>query len=244
MTVSRIFPCNAKIISACAAFLCVTSPLALHAQNVNKTEPVIVVQASGDEQAKPDIAIINLAVETEGETADSALNANNGTMNKVLDAFKKDGIENADLMTSGLSIYRVEENEKTKKANTPLYRVSNSLSVRVRDINRAGKIFDEAMKLGVNSVNGITFTNADTKPYLINARKKAVAEAIAKAKTLAESANVKLGNVITIAEDNSGNMMMPRLMAASAAAYRNETNFSSGELDYKVNVTMTFAIEQ
>nr|WP_225868234.1 SIMPL domain-containing protein [Bartonella apis] len=208
---------------------------------MNKTEPVIVVQATGDEQAKPDIAIINLAVETEGETADSALNANNGTMNKVLDAFKKDGIENADLMTSGLAIYRVEEN---KKANTPLYRVSNSLSVRVRDINKAGKIFDEAMKLGVNSVNGITFTNADTKPYLTNARKKAVAEAIAKAKTLAESANVKLGNVITIAEDNSGNMMMPRLMSASATAYRNETNFSSGELDYKVNVTMTFAIEQ
>ncbi|OLY46016.1 hypothetical protein PEB0150_010060 [Bartonella apis] len=232
-----------KTAAMLAGLLCVALPFTLHAEsiNMNKTEPVIVVQATGDEQAKPDIAIINLAVETEGETADSALNANNGTMNKVLDAFKKDGIENADLMTSGLAIYRVEEN---KKANTPLYRVSNSLSVRVRDINKAGKIFDEAMKLGVNSVNGITFTNADTKPYLTNARKKAVAEAIAKAKTLAESANVKLGNVITIAEDNSGNMMMPRLMSASATAYRNETNFSSGELDYKVNVTMTFAIEQ
>ncbi len=48
MTVSRIFPRNAEMIAACAAFLCVTSPLALHAQNVNKTEPVIVVQATGD----------------------------------------------------------------------------------------------------------------------------------------------------------------------------------------------------
>lgn len=241
---TNFIPNHFKTATTLAGLLCVALPLSGLAQEETGKVPTIIVQATGSEQAKPDIAIISLAVQSDGKTADSALTANNATMNKVLQSFHDNGIEPRDLTTSDLSIYQIDRDDKDNKKSEPLYRVSNSLSVRVRDISKAGKIFDEAMKLGVNSVNGISFANADTKPFLVNARKKAVSEAIEKAKTLAEAANVKLGPVMTISEDNAINTMMPRLMSTARPSAQSDTNFASGELDYKVNVTVTFAIDQ
>lgn len=241
---TSFIPNHFKTATALASLLCVALPVSGLAQEGTGKVQTIIVQATGYEQAKPDIAIISLAVHSDGKTADSALAANNATMNKVLQSFHDNGIESRDLTTSDLSIYQIDPDNNGNKKSGPIYRVSNSLNVRVRDISKAGKIFDEAMKLGVNSVNGISFANADTKPFLINARKKAVSEAIEKAKTLAEAANVKLGSVITISEDNAVNTMMPRLMSAAKPSAQSDTNFASGELDYKVNVTVTFAIDQ
>ncbi|WP_297323047.1 SIMPL domain-containing protein [uncultured Bartonella sp.] len=233
-----------KNIVTLGGLFCCTLSIPAFAEGGASKQPTIIVQATGHEQASPDIAIINLAVQNEGNSADSVLSANNATMNRIIQSLKQDGVEPRDLMTSDLSIYPVDKAENNKKSVGPRYRVSNGLTVRVRDINKAGKIFDEAMKLGVNSVNGISFVNADAKPYLANARKKAVSDAIEKAKTLAEAANVKLGSVITISEENSTNSIMPRLMSAAAPAAQTDSNFAAGELDYKVNVTITFEIGQ
>lgn len=237
-------PRHLKSVACLAGFVYLSLPIALYAEGGASKQPTIIVEATGYEQAKPDIAIINLAVQNEGSSAQSALADNNETMNKVLQHLKEDGVDPRDLLTSDLSIYQIDRDDKSKKPVEMRYRVSNGLTVRVRDIKKAGKIFDEAMKLGVNSVNGISFANADTKPYLANARKKAVSEAIEKAETLADAANVKLGSIVTISEENATNMMMPRLMSAAAPAAQMGSNFASGELDYKVNVTITFAIEQ
>ncbi|WP_208432068.1 SIMPL domain-containing protein, partial [Bartonella bovis] len=132
----------------------------------------------------PDMAIINLAIVTYDKTAQKALTANNKSMNDIVNAFKNNGIQTNDLQTSGLSIYQSNpDKHHEKKNNEKLYHVTNSLTVRIRDLANAGKIFDQAIALGVNSVNDITFTNADIKPFYQEARKKAIAEAIEKAET-------------------------------------------------------------
>nr|WEQ92350.1 rC3 [synthetic construct] len=115
---------------------------------------------------------------TQDKTAQKALADNNKSMNDIINAFKNNGIQANDLQTSGLSIYQSNPNkDHEKKNNGIVYHVSNSLTVRIRDLSNAGKIFDQAMALGVNSVHGITFTNANTKPFYQEARKKAIAEA-------------------------------------------------------------------
>nr|WEQ92348.1 rC1 [synthetic construct] len=103
---------------------------------------------------------------TQDKTAQKALADNNKSMNDIINAFKNNGIQANDLQTSGLSIYQSNPNkDHEKKNNGIVYHVSNSLTVRIRDLSNAGKIFDQAMALGVNSVHGITFTNANTKPF-------------------------------------------------------------------------------
>ncbi|MDD9330926.1 MAG: SIMPL domain-containing protein, partial [Bartonella sp.] len=80
-------------------------------------------------------------------------------------------------------------------------------------------------------VNGITFTNADVKPFYQDARKKAIAEAIEKAETIAQAANLKLGKIIEINENNDGYHLSPRLMSRAANVSDADTNFSAGELN-------------
>ncbi|WP_208434054.1 SIMPL domain-containing protein [Bartonella taylorii] len=220
------------------------SSLPIHAGESKMKNATIRVTATGESQATPDMAIINLAVVTYDKTAQKALAANNKSMNDIINAFKNNGIQANDLQTSGLSIYQSNLDKHHEKKNTErLYHVSNSLTVRIRDLANAGKIFDQAMALGVNSVNGITFTNADTKPFYQEARKKAITEAIEKAETIAQAANLKLGKIIEINENNDNYYPSPRLMSSASRASYADTNFSGGELGYNVSVTVVFAID-
>ncbi|OPB32047.1 SIMPL domain-containing protein [Bartonella sp. AR 15-3] len=222
-----------------------TTSLVVHAEETIKDASTITVTATGENQATPDMAIINLAVVTYDVTAQKALAANNKFMNDIMNTFKNNGIHANDLQTSGLSIYQITSDKKQEKKNNEItYHVSNSLTVNIRDLANAGKLFDQAMALGVNSVNGITFTNANTKPLYKEARKKAVTEAIAKAETLAQAANVKLGKIIKINESNNEYYPTPRLMSRAQPADYADTNFSGGELNYHVSVTITFAIDE
>ncbi|WP_336279501.1 SIMPL domain-containing protein [Bartonella sp. CB175] len=231
-----------KTAMAVALALLATS-LNAHAEENKVESQTITVTAIGESHATPDIAIINLAIVTQNKTAQKALAANNKSMNSVRNSFKNSGIQENDLQTSGLSIYQSYPDQDNKKNhNEALYHVSNSLTVRIRDLSKTGKIFDQAMALGVNSINGITFINGDTKPLYQEARKKAVSEAIEKAETIAQAANLKLGKIIKINETENRYNPTPRLMSIANKSYA-DTNFSSGELNYNVSITVTFAVE-
>ncbi|KEC54637.1 SIMPL domain-containing protein [Bartonella koehlerae] len=224
--------------------LLAASPIT-HAEESKMKNATITVTATGENQATPDMAIINFAVVTHNKTAQKALADNNKSMNDIVNAFKNNGIQENDLQTSGLSIYQSNQgkhHEKKNNGNGIVYHVSNSLTVRIRDLSNAGKIFDQAMALGVNSVHGITFTNADTKPFYQEARKQAITEAIEKAKTIAEAANLKLGKIIKINETDDNYYSRPHLMSKTVNASYTDTAFSSGELNYNVSVTVVFAI--
>ncbi|MBB5073185.1 hypothetical protein HNQ69_000289 [Bartonella callosciuri] len=233
-----------KVKIAMMALTLLASSLPINAEESKMKNPTITVTATGESQATPDMAIINLAVVTYDKTAQKALAANNKSMNDIVNAFKNNGIQANDLQTSGLSIYQSSpDKHQEKKDNEKVYHVSNSLTVRIRDLTNAGKIFDQAMALGVNSVNGITFTNSDTKPFYQEARKKAIAEAIEKAETIAQAANLKLGKIIEINENNDRYYPTTRLMSRAVDASYAATNFSGGELGYNVSVTVVFSID-
>ncbi|WP_455476705.1 SIMPL domain-containing protein [Bartonella sp. B41] len=225
------------------AITLLTTSLTIQAEERKVGLQTITVTATGESQAAPDMAIINLAIITKDKTAQKALAANNKSMNDVINAFKNNGISANDLQTSDLSIYQSSlDGTQDKNGKENLYNVSNFLTARIRDLSNVGKIFDQAMALGVNAVNGIIFTNSDTKLFYQEARKNAIAEAIEKARTIAQAANLKLGKIIEITESEGNNNPTPRFLM-SAAKSSSETNFLSGEMNYNVNVTVVFAID-
>ncbi|WP_336276517.1 SIMPL domain-containing protein [Bartonella sp. CB178] len=239
---------NYRIKAAMMVFALLTNSLIARAENVGSTNPTITVTAIGESQAAPDMAIIDLAVVTQHKTAQKALAANNKSMNNIISALKSIGIQENDLQTSSLSIYQseLEKSNTQKKESEKFYHVSNSLTVRVRDLSKAGQIFDQAMALGANSVSGISFINSDAKPFYHEARKRAVSEAIEKAETIAQAAKLKLGKIIKISENHGGNDYppTPRLMRMATNVNRTDTNFSGGELSYNVGITVTFSVKQ
>ena len=213
--------------------------------------PQISVSATGNAEIAPDMAVINLTVLREAETARAALDANTAAMTEVLAAMRDEGIEERDLQTANFHIqpryiYPRSDNGTRQEPRIVGYIVSNGLTVRVRDLDRLGAILDMSVTLGVNQGGGITFTNDDPSAALTEARTNAMQEAIAKAETLTAAAGIGLGRILSISEQSSQPrpIAMARAETALVADAAAPVPVAAGENTYRVSVNVTFELEQ
>jgi uncharacterized protein YggE len=211
-------------------------------------QALISVIGEGQSTMAPDMAVLNFSVVKQAKTAREALDENNKAMSDVLGALKTSGIAERDLQTSGFSVqpqYRFPQGTDGQQLPPELigYQVSNSLTVRVRDLSKLGAIIDQSVTLGVNQGGDIQFTNDKPESAMEAARKSAVADAMARAKTLAEAAGVKLGNVIEINESGPRPQPVPVMRAAMMkSAADSAVPIQGGESSYNISVNVTFAI--
>lgn len=84
------------------------------------------------------------------------------------------------------------------------YTATNSVEVTIRNLDQAGKVLSAATSAGANQLYGIRFEIEDPSALLMDARKKAVEDARARAERLAQLAGVKLGPAISITEVDGG----------------------------------------
>jgi uncharacterized protein len=244
---------NRKLVSAVSALaLAIAALSALPARAADEPTPRIMVTGEGSASATPDMALISLTVLREAVTAREALDANNAAMAEVLGAMKTAGIAEKDLQTSGFSIqpkYVYPDPSKSSEPQQPQivgYTVMNSLGVRIRDLSKLGVVIDQSVTLGVNQGGNITFTKDDDAPVLEEARKNAMANALAKAKTLTDAAGVATGRILEISEQSYQPQPIPMLRAEMAMAKGAEADVpvAAGENTYRVNVNVTFEIKQ
>lgn len=237
---------------AALATLAVVSVTATARAEEEKQRPaVITVAGQGEASVAPDTAIVTLGVVRQAKTAREALDDNNKAMSEVLKALKTDGIADRDLQTSGFGIapqynYPVDKDGQSLPPELVGYQVTNTLTVRLRDMAKLGALLDTSVTLGINQGGDIRFTNDQPEATITEARKAAVASAIAKAKTLSEAAGVKLGRVIVIDEVPERPQPIPVYRAAMAKemADSGSVPIAGGENSYNVTVTMTFELDK
>ncbi|TXI86857.1 MAG: DUF541 domain-containing protein, partial [Cupriavidus sp.] len=139
------------------------------------------LSAYGETRVAPDMATINLGVQTDAPTAAEALKANGTRMNQVMAALKKAGIAERDIQTSNLNLnaqYAYEQNQPPKLTG---YQASNQVTVTVRDLSKLGAAVDATVNAGANTVNGISFGLVNPQAAEDAARLEAVKALQAKA---------------------------------------------------------------
>ncbi|SMH50682.1 SIMPL domain-containing protein [Mesorhizobium australicum] len=220
---------------------------AAFAQEAPRPAPRIVVTGQGEAAIAPDMAVLTLGVMRQADTARAALDAANAAMAEVTAAMKAEGVADRDLQTSNFSISPVYAYPTSDQQGQPPkitgYEVNNTLTVRLREIAKVGTVLDKAVTLGVNQGGGISFTNDDPSAALTEARIKAIKNATAKAKTLAEAAGVGLGKVIEISEQSYMPQAVPYAMKVRDAAAAS-VPVEAGENAYRVDVNVTFELGQ
>ncbi len=211
----------------------------------------ISLSGTGSVSVAPDMAIISFGVIKEAKNARAALDANNKAMVSILKAMEENGIEKKDLQTSGFNIqprYFYPKRKTNGEQPSPEIRgyiVSNNITIRIRDIEKAGSILDLSVTLGINSGGNIQFTNSDTSNILKEARIKAVKDTIEKAQTLADAANVKLGAILSISENSNRPRPIAIAQARSLSVQEDASvPIASGENSYQVTVQMSWEISQ
>ncbi len=209
---------------------------------------LVSVTGEGRAAIAPDMAILSLTVMRTADTAQAALAANTAAMREVLAALKAAGLADRDIQTSEFSIFpRYSQPEPNRQGGNEMpqiigYQVSNGLTLRVRDLQKLGDLIDQSVKLGVNQGGQITFTNTDPKGAMQDARRDAVADAMAKAKILTEAAGVALGPVVSIEENSLRPEPMPLMRSMAMAKESDAVPVAGGENTYSVTVDMRFEI--
>lgn len=228
-----------RVFNALLLSVTLSLPMALPVQAVELAK--ITVTGEATVEAAPDLATISLGVTTDGKTAAEAMAANNSALQQVIDRLKAAGIEDRDLQTSNLSLNPNWVGYDSGSAPTIAgYMASNMLTVRVRVLDGLGKALDAAITDGANTMNGLTFEVSNPRPALDEARKKAVADAQARASVLVEAAGGSLGRVVAISETAGYGAPMPMFRASAEAA--DAPPVAGGQVGLTASVTITYEI--
>ena len=226
----RLFPTSLAVL-----FFCV--PLALWAEDSLRE---IVVTGEGRVSVQPDLAVLTLGVTREARLAKDALDDTSREVSTVLDTLKRAGVAPRDIQTSSISLSpRWDRPKNNTLPRVVGYVASNTLSVKVRDLADLGGLMDQVVGSGANQMNGLSFTLADRRPVEDEAREKAVKNAFAKARLLAQAAEVTLGPVRRITE---GGGQSSAVGAFRSEAFAADVPVAAGEIDVRVTVMVTFDI--
>jgi uncharacterized protein YggE len=197
----------------------------------------ITVTGVGRVEAVPDEAEFSLGITTKGQTAREALAANSAQVRQLIAALKNAGVATKDITTQNVSVGPNYDGT----ANPTGYVANNSVSVRIRDLERAGAVLDAAARAGANNVYGPTLTRSDRDSLEAKALEDAVANARNRAKALAEAAGVSLGEVTAIVE-GSRPEPGPIYALSERAAADTKAPIEPGTEEIQASVTVTFAI--
>jgi uncharacterized protein YggE len=210
-----------------------------------ETDQVITTTGQGKVETAPDMATISLGVTHEAKRADSALALTSDAVREVLSRLEQAGIAQNDIQTNSLSLQPVWS-RPTSGTNAPAritgFVARNSLSVRVRDLDKLGGVLDLVVQEGANTFDGLQFSLQDPEPTMAAARADAVRDAMARAQQLAEAAGVTLGPVQSISE-NTGSVR-PQMMEMAAARMASDVPVAEGEISLSAQVSMVFAIAE
>jgi len=181
-------------------------------------------------------------VVTQAPTAAQALAANSQAMEQVLRSLAALGVAARDIQTTNISVSpqrRVMRGEG-RPPEIVGYEVTNQVRVKVRDLGQLGRVLDQQVAQGANSVYGIRFGLADPEPMLDEARKRAMADARRRGELYAAAAALTIGRVVAVQEAGAAAPrpeMGARVMTAGAVPV------APGEQEIQASVSVTFSLE-
>jgi uncharacterized protein len=198
----------------------------------------ITVNASGEIEAAPDRAALQIGVDTQASNAKQALTQNAERVRQVIDALRKAGVAKDDLQTSQVSLWPETGSDGTGVTG---YRAQNSVSVEL-DVAKAGDAIDAAVAAGANTVSGPTLSVDEREEHYRKALAKAVEAARAKAEAIADAAGVNVGRVTAVVESAGDPEPQPYFAAAARDTVESSTPIEPGKQQIAATVTVTFAV--
>ena len=174
--------------------------------SLKNSVPSITTNGVASTEVVPDIATISLGVETERPKAADAARDNALAAQAITGEIKAQGIEARDVKTLSVTLSPVYDEVQVQNANGYVtkrtlrgYIARNSLSVRIREVAKAGALAGQLMDKGANRFEGIAFDYTQKEAKYDALRGDAVRDALRKANSYVNGLGLKLGRVLEIA---------------------------------------------
>ncbi len=211
----------------------------------DQMERTITVNGTGKVNGSNDIAITTLGYSNTDKDVAVAQVANKKVMDAVMNDLKKLGVADKDMQTE-YSIYPDYSFTQDRGQELKGYRVSNNVTVKIRDLSKMSAVLSLAGKHGANQVNGLNFTIDDPENLKLQARDKALSDAIIKAQRLTQTLGVRLIEVVSYNEYEGGPEPIPMYARAEGLGGGGDMGgpeiVARGSRDVVMNVNVTFKI--
>jgi uncharacterized protein YggE len=204
------------------------------------------VVGHAEAQVKPDLATLDVAVETSGATAQEAAGRNAQLSQTVVKALKAELGASGSVWTGSYALFPDYE---PRPAGGPSklvgYRAENSINVRTTALDRVGSLIDKAIAAGANRVNSLAFTISDDSQARNQAISLAAKDAENKAQALAGSLGVKLKRILSSSVEGSVRpsplVMGARMSAAGVGGV--PTPIDINRISVPATVSLSYEIE-
>jgi uncharacterized protein len=222
--------------------------------------PSLTVAGRGEMRVAPDEATVRLGVLAQQPNAGAAQQAVNRAVAAVLEAVRRLGVRGERIQTSELSLSPVfaqprpgpqagqggQGGEEPQGPRIVGYQASNTVTITLEKLEQIGAVIDAGLGAGANRLEGVGFGLRHDEAARQAALREAVAQARAKAATLAAAMRVRLAEVLEVQEEGAAVTPPPRFegmrMSAMAGAAEVGTPVSSGQVAVSAGVVVRYRI--
>lgn len=211
--------------------------------SLSPAETVTVIGTAKQEQ-KSQIAIFSAGVNVVKDNKQEAIDEVNQKINALTSAVKDFGIKEADIKTQNLNVYQREETyyeEGRQKSRPGQWNVSNTIEIKLRDVDKASELADLLTRSGATNVYGPNFSVDQPEEADNTLLEAAVKNAREKAEVIARSSNKKLGKILSITEGAQAGQVFPALKMEGAGG--GGAGLEPGSETLQKSVTVTFELE-
>jgi uncharacterized protein YggE len=197
-----------KTGAAAVSFFVVSWTLPLQAQRVSidaalHTSDKPYIQATGEATvtAKPDQAVIEMGVVTQGNTAAAAAAQNARQTETMLSELRKLLGGTSQIKTTNYSVRPTYQYPKPGASATVAgYTSTNTVEITLNDLAQVGKVIDAATLSGANIVQKLEYGLKNSRALRVQALREAAAEAKASVEAIAAGLGLRVLRVLSAEE--------------------------------------------
>lgn len=206
------------------------------------------VTGTGSIVVRPDIAVINLAVDTVSQMPSDSLRNNSNIMFKIIQELKALEIEDKEIRTANIYINPEYTYDKDQRKDVLSgYRTTNYLVINTNNLDKVDDIIDVAFTNGASRLEGVQFFVSEEVQNELREQlfKMAVEDAKNKARMVLEPLGLAVKGVKNVSMEPINQHGIPITKGAYSGAYGSGyalPQIIAGKLELTANVYITFLI--
>lgn len=178
----------------------------------------ITVNGQGIIETKPNLATFSISIETQDISASKAAASNAQQTEKTVSLLKSIITTENAVTTASYSIYpEYRYNRDNNQSEFVGFKTTNTINVKTNDLANIGSLLDQTTASGITTINNLSFSYDNPEQMYNQALEQAVANAKARANTIAQAGNLEITDIKDI-EVISFDTVEPRPMQMYAKA--------------------------
>ncbi len=245
MTINKVVMCVVSTAVILAILYFFPWKMITWGKLVMSPERMVTVTGYAESKEKNQIANYSAGVNAVKDNKDEAVKEVNDKIAAITQAVKDFGVDPSDIQTQSMSVYQRQDSvwdNGVQKSKPGQWDVNNTVSVTLRDVEKAAAMADLLTKSGATNVYGPNFQLDTSKKAEDTLMADAIADAKVKAEAMAVASGTSLDKVISVSEGSSGGGVYP-LYAAMDGRGGGGSSVEPGSTSISKSVTVVWSLK-